>query len=94
MIGSVSVVSSSARTGSPVLVALLALVLCGVFAGVAQAQIAPTPDALQGSSFQGGDGDQDAENGLDDWESLVGSMGLVSTGDPDAQDSTFDTGSH
>ena len=95
MIGSVSVVSRSARSRSVVLTALLALLLCGVLAGAAQAiPLSPTDAALDGSDFQGGDGDQDAESGLRDWQSLVGLPGLVSTSDPNALDSTFGTGSH
>ena len=86
--------SRTSRRGG-VLIGLLALLLCGVLAGAAQAiPLSPTDAALPGSNFQGGDGDQDAENGLNDWESLVGSMGLVSTSDPNADDSIFDTGSH
>ena len=81
--------------GKGALTALLALVLCGVLAGAAQAiPLSPTDTPLLGSNFQGGDGDQDAEGLFDDWETLVGTMGLVSTPDPDGQDSTFDTGSH
>jgi uncharacterized repeat protein (TIGR01451 family) len=78
-----------------VLTGLLALLLCGVLAGAAQAvPLTPTDNPLPGSNFQGGDGDQKAEGAFDDWETLVGSMGLVSTNDPNALDSTFDTGSH
>jgi hypothetical protein len=95
MNGSVSLVSRSARTRSVLLAAALSLLLCGVLAGAAQAvPLTPTDAALPGSDFQGGDGDQDAESGLRDWQSLVGLPGLVSTNDPNAKDSTFDTGSH
>ena len=95
MTGSDSLVSRSTRPRSVLLAGLLALLLCCVAAGAAQAApVAPTDAALPGSNFQGGDGDQDAENGLDDWETLVGSMGLVHASDPNALDSTFGTGSH
>ena len=94
MTGSDSATPRTTRPRSFVLAALLALVVCGVLAGSAQAQIAPTNAALPGSDFQGGDGDQDAENGLLDWQSVAGSMGLVHASDPNALDTTFGTGSH
>ena len=95
MTGSDSQGAHPARTRSILLTALLALLLCGVFAGAAQAiPLTPTDAPLDGTDFQGGDGDQDAEPLLRDWESLVGQPGLVSTSDPNALDSTFGTGSH
>ncbi len=100
MIGSDSLVSRSASPRSfpraaALLTAVVALLLCGALAGAAHAvPLTPTDAPLPGSNFQGGDGDQDAENLLRDWQSLVGQPGLVSTNDPNALDSTFGTGSH
>ncbi|HKH17342.1 MAG TPA: SdrD B-like domain-containing protein [Solirubrobacteraceae bacterium] len=77
------------------LIALLAVLLCGALAGVAQAvPLVPTDAPLPGSDFQGGDGNQDATALLRDWQSIAGSPGLVSADDPNALDTTFDTGSH
>ena len=97
MTGSDYLVAHPARTARllPRRCSALALLLCGVLAGAAQAvPLTPTDSPLPGSDFQGGDGDQDAENLFRDWQSLVGQPGLVSTNDPNALDSTFGTGSH
>ena len=97
MIGSDSLVSRSARTRSFLLAAALlaALGLLSLFVARADAVVVtPTPNPLFGSDFQGGDGNQNATALLRDWQSLVGQPGLVSINDPNALDTTFDTGSH
>jgi hypothetical protein len=86
-------VGAAMRTG--VLAVLLTGVVCLLGASAAQAvQVTPTDAALPGTDFQGGDGDQDSELLLRDWQSLVGQPGLVSVPDPNALDTTFGTGSH
>ncbi len=83
-----------ARIRAAFIALLAAVAMAAVAAPAGAIPLAPTDSPLPGSSFQGGDGDQLAEGGNTDWQSLVGNMGLVSTNDPNAQDSTFDTGSH
>ena len=97
MIGADSVVSRSARTRSFLLVAALLTALGVLSLSVARAEavvVTPTSSPLPGSDFQGGDGNQAATPLLRDWQSLVGQPGLVTINDPDATDSTYDTGSH
>src|SRR5215211_4553526 len=109
MTGSDSLVSRSARTRSLLLIAALLAALSVLSLFVAKAEaivVSPTNFPLPGSSFQGGDGNQtnptapmDANNPAPfpaniDWQQLALSPSLVSVGDPNAQDSTFDTGSH
>ena len=94
MIGSVSVASRSARSRSVVLTALLALMLCGVLAGAgaggaaesdehaaAWARTSRAVTAIRTPRARSTIGRPGREHGL------------VSTPDPDGQDSTFDTGS-
>ena len=110
MLGSVSLVALSARVRSllVLLVALLAMLgAVAVLAARADAvEVQPTNLPLPGSNFQGGDGNQanptaaaDATNPAPypaniDWQHLAGLPGLVHATDPNALDSTFDTGSH
>ena len=55
-----------------------ALTLVAVGAGTAQAQTLPSgPAPLQGSNFQGGDGNQDNAPPLVDWQGLQASPGRV-----------------
>jgi hypothetical protein len=66
-----------------VLVGLLALLLCGAFAGVAQATLTAAP--FDGTNFQAGDGNQNDPDGagaLRDWENIAGDV--VSVVDVDA----------
>jgi hypothetical protein len=61
------------------LTGLLALLLCGVLAGAAQATLTEAP--FDGTSFQAGDGNQAVPDpnpdGLRDWESLANVVGIV-----------------
>jgi hypothetical protein len=70
----------------------LALAVLGT-APAAAAILTPTPSPLPGSSFQGGDGNQDAVTGLADWETLQTAGRVVHANDPNAQDSAFVGGS-
>ena len=54
------------------LTALLSLLLCGLFAGPAQATL--TDDPFDGTNFQAGDGDQLAEDGHRDWQTIAGDV--------------------
>ena len=97
MICSDSLVSRSARTRSFLVVAALltALGVLSLFVARAEAVVVtPTSSPLPGSDFQGGDGNQTATALLRDWQSLVGQPGLVTINDPNAQDTTYGTGSH
>jgi hypothetical protein len=58
---------------------VLALLLCGALAGTAQATT--TDVAFDGTNFQAGDGDQLAEDGHLDWQSLNDVVGIVDTDD-------------
>lgn len=53
----------------------------------------PSPDPLPGSSFQGGDGDQDDAGQLLDWQALAADGGVAHSPDPDEADSAFKGGS-
>ncbi len=70
MDGSSSLIGN--KPARALLTALLALLLCGLFAGAAQA--IPTDDPFDGTNFQAGDGDQLAEDGHRDWQSIAGDV--------------------
>jgi len=77
------------------LAALLAVLLCSVFVASAQAvPLSGSANPLPGSSFEGGDGDQDVDGLLnDDWESVVGSPSFIHFPDPQLNDQIFKGGS-
>ena len=73
-------------------IVLAALVLIGMGAERAAGQtLTPTQTPLPGSTFQGGDGDQDAAGGYDDWATLDAGL-PVHKPDDNAQDSGFVSG--
>ena len=74
-----SLEKSRTSRGRAVLVALLALFMCGALAGVAQATTTDVP--FDGTNFQAGDGDQLAEDGHLDWQSLNDVVGIEDTDD-------------
>ena len=110
MLGSVSLVALSARVRSLSILVVALLAMLGfltVLAARADAIVVqPTNFPLPGSNFQGGDGNQAnptaAANATNpapypanvDWQHLAGLPGLVHAADPNALDTTFDTGSH
>ena len=65
-----------------VLAALFALLLCGIFAAPSYATL--TQDPFDGTNFQAGDGNQLAEGGHLDWQSIAGAV--QSAVDPPDQD--------
>jgi hypothetical protein len=74
------------------LVVVLALVSGFVIAGPAWGQVGPD-DPLPGSTFQGGDGNQDDQGALIDWEGLQSASRVQHNPDPDDNDSSFGQGS-
>jgi hypothetical protein len=62
-------------------------------APAAATPLAPTPNPLSGSSFQGADGDQDNASPLIDWQALQGAGAVLHSPDPNAEDSAFKGGS-
>jgi hypothetical protein len=72
------------------LVALLALLLCGLFAASAQAILTDAP--FDGTNFQAGDGDQLAEDGHRDWQTIAGDVVGVTDLDANGDDPSGFTG--
>ena len=71
------------------LVALLLLPVSAAYGGTLPSGSAP----LTGSTFQGGDGNQDDAAPLDDWQGLQAAGRVVHNPDPNAQDTAFTGGS-
>ncbi len=67
--------------------AIVALLACAPAAALGQVPSGPGP--LTGSTFQGGDGNQDNAAPLVDWQKLEGDGRVVHNPDPNAQDSSF-----
>jgi hypothetical protein len=88
MDGSISLISGKAARA--LLTGLLALVLCGLFAGAAQATLTDAP--FDGTNFQAGDGDQLAEDGHRDWQSIAGDVVGVTDLDQNLEDPSGFTG--
>ena len=109
MLGSVSLVAPSARVRSLFILVVALLAMLGVLTVLAAradaVEVQPTNFPLPGSDFEGGDGNQaNPTAGAKpnpapypanvDWQHLAGFPGLVHAADPNALDTTFDTGSH
>jgi uncharacterized repeat protein (TIGR01451 family) len=71
----------------------VALAAALLFAGPASAQFTPTPDPLPGSTFQGGDGNQDDTPAWRDWQAVEQTGSFVHRSDRNDQDSAFERGS-
>ena len=91
-----SLVSRSARTRSFLLAAALlaALGALSLFVARAEADVPLTGSALPlpGSNHQGGDGNQDDESPFTDWQHLDAIGSLNHYEDPNASDTTFQSG--
>jgi hypothetical protein len=74
-------------------VLLVALAIAAMSAAAASAQISPTSEPLPGSSFQGGDGNQDDAGDLIDWQAMEAAGRAAHANDPNAEDSIFAGGS-
>ncbi|RKQ90323.1 hypothetical protein C8N24_0124 [Solirubrobacter pauli] len=74
--------------------AVVAAILALAAAPAANASIVPSgPTPLAGSTFQGGDGDQDDTDRYVDWQGLHAAGRVVHNADPNAQDTIFTGGS-
>jgi hypothetical protein len=82
------------RPKQPPRVLLVAFCVAALAVAPASAtELPPTPDPLPGSSFQGGDGDQDDASPLVDWQELQAAGAVEHSPDPNAQDNAFKGGS-
>jgi hypothetical protein len=71
----------------------VALVAALVLAAPASAQLSPTTSPLQGSTFQGADGNQENDSPLIDWQRLQADGRVRHSPDPNPDDTAFNGGS-